>query len=258
MSIEVLFKKKSGKKFFQKIPLYIILLFCIGCSGTQSSQSKGVWYELQPGDTLGVVSERFGVEQLTIQQENEIYDPGDLTVGMRIFIPGVHSVRVQRQAPIREVPSHKIVIEGIPDNKIVKRTQPSPRVTHRKKGAKPLMWPSMGTISSGFGMRHGRMHLGIDITRDGGYDIRAAASGKVVFSGRKSGYGKCIIIDHGRGLRTLYAHNRTNYVGRGQRVKKGSIIAKMGRTGRVTGIHLHFEVQVNGKQQNPLRYLPIR
>ena len=102
------------------------------------------------------------------------------------------------------------------------------------------------------------MHEGIDITRDGGKDIRAVAKGKVEFSGRKNGFGKTIIINHSNGIKTLYAHNFRLYVKKGMYVKQGAIIAKMGKSGKSTGIHLHFEVRINGKPHNPLRFLPVR
>ena len=240
--------------------LLIFVIFA-GCSGTAPQEPKGIWYELQPGDTLYAVSKRFAVDQLTLQEENEIYDPADLAVGMKIFIPGVRSIKTSKRTILNSsVPVHKITIEVPPEDiKVAKKVKRRVKKKKRyKAGTSPLIWPSPGIISSGYGKRHGRMHQGIDLTRDGGFNIRAAASGKVVFSGYKNGYGKCIIIDHGRNLRTLYAHNQTNYVGKGQRVKQGSIIAKMGKTGKSTGIHLHFEVQLNGKHQNPLRYLPTR
>lgn len=176
------------------------------------------------------IASSFSIDPEIIQKENEIYDPRDLSVGMRIFIPLKKAV-VSKDRP----------------------TKPE-----LGRGPIKMIWPSRGTISSGFGKRHGRMHKGIDITKDQGLDILAAASGIVTFAGKQSGYGKVIIIDHRKGVETVYAHNARLYVRKGARVGRGKKIAKMGSTGRSTGIHLHFEVKMNGKPVNPLRFLPVR
>ncbi len=128
------------------------------------------------------------------------------------------------------------------------------------KGSGTLGWPSTsGYISSPMGTRNGRPHKGIDIARTDrstSPSILAADSGTVVTIGDASdGYGNKIIIDHGNGMRTLYAHLANISVRAGQSVKKGQTLGVMGTTGRSTGIHLHFEVHVNGSVQNPMRYL---
>ncbi|UZQ85975.1 M23 family metallopeptidase [Thermoclostridium stercorarium] len=128
-----------------------------------------------------------------------------------------------------------------------------------------MVWPmpSNKTISSTFGTRlHPiykvyKKHTGIDIGASLNEEIVAAADGVVIFAGTRDGYGNCIIIDHGSGITTLYAH--INYRGilvtTGQQVKAGQVIAKAGQTGVATGPHLHFEVRVNGVPQNPLEYV---
>ena len=115
--------------------------------------------------------------------------------------------------------------------------------------------PSRGYISSRFGMRWGRMHEGIDIAAPTGTPIHAADAGRVVYAGWMTGYGKCIMIDHGNGYRTVYGHASKLYVREGTRVSKGQLIAAVGSTGRSTGPHLHFEIRKNGVPQNPLKYI---
>lgn len=115
-----------------------------------------------------------------------------------------------------------------------------------------------GAIVSGFGMRYhpilkaNRMHTGVDIAAPYGTPIKAAAAGEVVFAGYRRGYGNTVIIDHGGGIATLYAHCSALAVGEGAVVKQGQVIAYVGATGLATGPHLHFEVRRNGEPVNPL------
>ncbi|MDI3528733.1 MAG: hypothetical protein PWQ23_552 [Thermoanaerobacter sp.] len=132
-----------------------------------------------------------------------------------------------------------------------------------KYGGGKLLWPvpSSNVITSPFGMRlHPvlgvyRMHTGIDIAANTGASIVAAADGQVIFSGYYGGYGYTVIIDHGDGISTLYAHNSALLVKEGDTVKRGQVIAKAGSTGLSTGPHLHFEVRKNGVPVNPMDWL---
>jgi murein DD-endopeptidase MepM/ murein hydrolase activator NlpD len=117
-----------------------------------------------------------------------------------------------------------------------------------------LIWPVNGPVVSGFGMRWGRMHEGIDIAVGYGTPIHAAASGTVVFSGWMSGYGNFVIIDHGGGMATAYGHQSSIAVGGGA-VSQGQVIGYVGCTGHCFGPHLHFEVRINGSPVDPLGYL---
>ena len=121
--------------------------------------------------------------------------------------------------------------------------------------AQGLTWPVSGPITSGFGMRWGRMHEGIDIAGSSGTPIHAAAAGTVIVAGWSGGYGNLVVIDHGNGISTAYGHNSSLAVSVGQSVGQGSVIAGMGTTGHSTGVHCHFEVRVNGAATNPLGYL---
>jgi murein DD-endopeptidase MepM/ murein hydrolase activator NlpD len=124
-------------------------------------------------------------------------------------------------------------------------------------------WPAPGyrSITSAYGMRYhpilktNKMHTGVDIGAPMGAKIVAADSGKVMFAGWQGGYGQTIIIDHGAGMSTLYAHQSKFAVSSGQSVNKGDVIGYVGSTGWSTGPHLHFEVRVNGNPTNPMSYL---
>lgn len=130
-------------------------------------------------------------------------------------------------------------------------------------GASPgrLVRPVPGAISSGFGARihpiHGYslMHNGIDMNADTGQPIAAAASGTVIFAAVKGGYGNSIMIDHGGGMVTLYAHQSKLAVSEGESVTSGQIIGYAGSSGVSTGPHLHFEVRIDGNPVNPAKYL---
>lgn len=114
-----------------------------------------------------------------------------------------------------------------------------------------------GYLSSGFGQRDGRMHKGIDIARPDTYTIMAADTGRVIFAGNDGGYGNKVVVDHGNGMKTVYAHLASITVKSGQTVEQGKRIGVMGRTGWATGVHLHFEVIVNGAYKNPASYINI-
>jgi murein DD-endopeptidase MepM/ murein hydrolase activator NlpD len=118
-----------------------------------------------------------------------------------------------------------------------------------------LQWPVSGPVTSGFGMRWGRMHEGIDIAVPSGTPVHAAADGRIVYAGWMSGYGNLVVVDHGDGLATAYGHNTSVAVWVGQDVTAGQEIAISGSTGHSTGPHVHFEVRLNGAPVDPLGYL---
>ncbi len=126
----------------------------------------------------------------------------------------------------------------------------------------PSILPTSGYLSSGFSNArmhpiHNRAlpHEGVDITAPRGTPIMAAAKGRVTFSGRRSGYGLVVEIDHGYGYSTLYGHASELLVRDGQHVERGEVIAQVGRTGIATSPHLHYEVRIGGRPVNPMNYV---
>ena len=125
-------------------------------------------------------------------------------------------------------------------------------------GSRPasgFIWPVNGVLTSGFGQRWGRLHAGIDVGVGFGTSIASVASGTVVYSGWLGGYGNLVVVDHGNGLSTAYAHQQRIYAALGQQVSQGESLGEVGSTGNSTGPHLHFEVRINGLAVDPLGYL---
>ncbi|HYZ18084.1 MAG TPA: peptidoglycan DD-metalloendopeptidase family protein [Gaiellaceae bacterium] len=160
------------------------------------------------------------------------------------------SVREEKEEFLREVAGLEAA-----SNALAARLQTSASSSYDSSpSASGLIWPVSGPVVSGFGMRWGRLHAGIDIAVGYGTPIHAAASGTVISAGWMGGYGNLVVIDHGGGLATAYAHQSSMAVGGGS-VSQGQVIGYVGCTGHCFGPHLHFEVRVNGSPVDPLGYL---
>lgn len=185
---------------------------------------------VQPGDTLSKLAAQYGVTVLALAVFNELDDPDRLMVGQVLVIP----------------PSGGDgALQTIASN--------------RRLNGVSLRWPiEGGVISSLFGMRGDRMHYGLDIAAATGTPVYAAAAGRVVYAGSAGTYGNLVKIDHGNGIVSAYAHNSRIRVRVGEYVTAGQHIADVGNTGRSSGPHLHFEVEVNGERIDPLSVLPAR
>ncbi|MBQ3377256.1 MAG: peptidoglycan DD-metalloendopeptidase family protein [Synergistaceae bacterium] len=153
-------------------------------------------------------------------------------------------------------------ITNLMNRKKAMQAQQKKQSTDYLKGSGTMLdWPVRGQVTSKFGNRVHPMfktksnHSGIDIAAPSGTPVKAAASGEVLYVGWMRGYGQVIILDHGRNITTVYAHLSSTRVSDGQVIRAGSVIGGVGKTGNATGYHLHFEVRVNGKIQNPLSYL---
>ena len=137
-----------------------------------------------------------------------------------------------------------------------KKRKKHPSGYARGKAAGKFIWPFEGPVNSPYGQRNGRPHDGIDIGGDEGDPIVAAAAGEVVYEGTLGGYGNLIVIKHDGGYFTAYGHNDKNLVDKGDRVKQGERIAKMGSTGNASGDHLHFEIRDEDGTYDPEDFLP--
>ncbi|MGK7346654.1 MAG: peptidoglycan DD-metalloendopeptidase family protein [Candidatus Nitrospinota bacterium M3_3B_026] len=195
------------------------------------------YHVVRKGETLYRIARLHGVSVQDLISENEITDARDLKVGTRLKIPE---------------PDEGAVAAAPPSRKTARTHVPSRRVSAK------FIWPlKKFRVSSRFGVRHSSRHDGMDLAARKGTPILAAADGRVIFSGwGPSGYGRIVIIKHDSGAITVYAHNEKNLVSEGQRVSRGEKIATVGRSGRASGYHLHFELRISRKPVDPEKYLP--
>lgn len=141
---------------------------------------------------------------------------------------------------------------------LIRRMQPAGGQATLGGRFRGFLWPARGAFTSGYGVRYHpifrirRMHSGVDIASPRGAPVAAAWDGTVLYTGWFGGYGKIVILDHGDGLSTLYAHLSAILTRPGTRVRKGQIIGRVGSTGFSTGPHVHFEIRVNGTPVNPV------
>lgn len=238
-------------------------------------------YDVQKGDVLGSIADKFGVSLDTIKWANNLKSD-NLIPGQTLRIPPVTGI-VYKVKPgdtifsiaksyktdpqkIVNFPANDfadldtfalnvgqmlIVPDGVmPDAAPIYIAQTVPKIIAGGTGR--FIWPVAGTITQ-YPVSY---HMALDIANNAAPDIAAADSGVVSYSGCiRYGYGCHIIISHGDGYQTLYGHMQALYLNEGARVTKGQAIGKMGSTGRSTGTHLHFEVRINGVLMNPLSFL---
>ena len=193
----------------------------------------GVIYRVRSGDSLSSVATLHQVTVEAIAGANNISDPKSLQTGQLLVVPGG---RVRTAVTASAGTS-------------------SSKSTAAAASGGTLAWPVLGSVSSRFGPRWGHTHSGVDIAAAYETTIHAAAAGKVIFVGWYGQYGRCVILDHGGGLTTLYGHASSILVHTGDHVQRGDAIAEVGSSGNSTGPHLHFEVRVAGEPRNPLNYL---
>lgn len=183
----------------------------------------GVYYTVQPGETLDAIAQRYGVSQADILNYplNNLSNPDALQTGQKLIVPH----------------GRKELVHLTP--------QPSPD--------SPFAWPLVGVVTQGFS----DSHRAIDIGAPYGSPVYTGRAGRVIRSGwARTGYGYTVIIDHGEGLQSLYSHMKGEWVQVGDWVERGQLMGEVGSTGHSSGPHVHFEVRMDGEQVNPIDYLP--
>lgn len=250
-------------------------------------RSEIIEYTVKEGDTVSTIAEKFGVSIDTIRWENNLKTIKSIKVGDKLRILPVTGIshKVQHGETIYSIAKKyqvdaQVIVNWpynsfandetfalavgqpliVPDGIMPKAVPTAPRPYYAEvpaagtvTGTGQFVWPVGGNISQNFVW----YHPGIDISNNSAPNVLAADGGTVVIAGWPApwAYGNHVLIDHGNGFSTLYAHLSAIYVSSGQSVSRGQSIGRMGSTGRSTGIHLHFEIRSNGTAVNPLSYL---
>lgn len=217
----------------------------------------GVNHVVQKGETISTIAKKYNVKVEDIMRQNKLEESDPILANATLVIPGGVRV-VPKPAP---KPTY-VASSGKSSSGYVARTGGNTYSDYSYSGSKTagLIFPAPagGILTQNF---HGG-HPAIDFANRAGGPIVAAAAGKVIKAdyGWNGGYGNAVIIDHGDGMQTLYAHNKVLYVKVGDKVEQGDHIADMGNTGNVrgvTGIHTHFEVRINGRKYPPLNFVKL-
>lgn len=212
----------------------LVVSFVNGCGSQRTTTPQGAWHKVRQGQLLSRLCERYQSNLDDVIEINGLKNPDLIIVGRHLFFP-----HRKRYLPAK-VPKIRDVSLQAYERTLLK-----------------VQWPLFAPITSGFGPRKGRPHKGIDLAAPAGTKVYAALDGKVSRSEfNQGGYGWLIVIDHGKGVETRYAHHQKNMVKVGDQVSQGQSIALVGSTGRSSGPHLHFELRYRGKALDPLLYLP--
>jgi len=284
----------SEKDLLKSPPIVSAKIASAEKSATSDAASEFVTHKVSRGDSLLKIAHRYNTTVAQIQQDNnlkgtmvKVGDEVKVAPNKKLY----RLVKTEKAEPEKKatVVEHKvasgeslsliarkyqttisaIVAENNLSNTVVMAGQtlkvPAQgryKVAQSSKATR-ASWkmPVRGRLSDKYGWRKHPVyrkrlfHAGIDIAAPKGTPIAAVQSGKVIYAGRRSGYGNLVIISHANGMSTRYAHCSSILVKKGQNVRAGQLIAKVGATGVATGNHLHFEIRKNGKTQNPLTYL---
>lgn len=212
---------------------------------------------------LSVYVEKTATYSKEIPFETETVNDATLYKGERnvktVGVNGVKQIKEDQTLKNNRIISRTVVEETVIQAPVTEVIAVGTKERPKTAATGSFAWPTSGNITSKFGYRRifgsTSFHSGIDIANKCGTAIKAADGGTVTFTGYKGTYGNLIIINHGNGKQTYYAHCSQILVSNGAKVAQGQPIARMGATGRATGNHLHFEIRIGGKAVNPLSYL---
>lgn len=206
--------------------LLALVVSCASPSRLVSSDTRYV--VVSAGETIDVIADREGVDALSLMSLNRLYSDADLKVGMRLRLP-------------------RSKVEVLGD------AQGLWRPTHFE-----FQWPlKHNQITDYFGWRKKRLHEGIDLRARTGTPVYASAAGEVIYAARTiRNFGRMVVVDHGQGWSSVYAHLSKMLVRVGQHVEQGQKIGLAGRSGRASGAHLHFEIRKEADPLDPLLLLP--
>ncbi len=200
----------------------------------------GVTHEVKRGETLGWIASKYNVDAEKIMDANKMTNANQLSVGQKLLIPNGSKSSYASRTTKTSYTGVSVIRD------IVKSSDATP------VSGNMMNWPTEGHVITQY---YSWRHHGLDIANKMGTPIYAADAGTIEYAGWSKGYGYNILINHGGGKKTRYAHLSKFYVSKGDSVNKGQNIAAMGSTGWSTGPHLHFEVIINGVKYNPLNYI---
>jgi murein DD-endopeptidase MepM/ murein hydrolase activator NlpD len=214
------------------------------------------------GDTLMKISRRYGKSLAELTKANKISVLSKLSIGDRITIPGGAPATVA-VAPSKEPPASKTQVAAADPPHTARIATPEPPSESATKSAEPagglpsFRWPVRGRIIAGFGPKtNGQQNDGINLAVPEGTPIKAAEDGVVAYAGNElKGYGNLVLIRHGNGFVTAYAHASEILAKRGDQIKRGQVIARSGQTGNVTSPQLHFEIRKGATPVDPMQFL---
>jgi murein DD-endopeptidase MepM/ murein hydrolase activator NlpD len=248
---------------------------------------------VRDGQTLWAIAQRYGSTVEALQAANDLGPYDLIQVGQRLMIPGRSTTKPGTTAPVPQ-PGRQVAVvvsdgetlwdlartygvsvdaivevNALPNGDLVRSGQrlvipgdaaDIPRRVTSKRAqavsiAQNFVWPARGLLTSRFGWRRRQHHNGIDIAAPAGTPMYAAKAGRVLYAGWFYAYGLAVILLHGDGVSTIYGHASKLLVRTGDVVEAGHLIGLVGSTGDATGPHLHFEIRVNGRPLNPLKYL---
>lgn len=235
LSLQKIYQKIDALNIFAIVSFLALTLVLSGCAGRpyhtlppETRKMNGVYHRVKQGETLWRIVKAYNVALNDVVRINKIPDAARISNGQLIFIPNAKEKR------------RVITYEEL------------------KKGDNTFIWPLRGKIVSHYGAKKsGVKNKGIDIRTREGAKVVASQSGRVSFCDEKvKGLGKTIVIEHGNGYSTVYAHNSRIMVKVGDWVRQGEVIARAGSTGRTSIPILHLEIRKKHQPQNPFHYLP--
>jgi murein DD-endopeptidase MepM/ murein hydrolase activator NlpD len=250
---EILFRSKSFIEFLSKLKLMNLL----------AKQDALIIEEIKDRKNA-TLSVRQSIMELRLKQDEQKNSLEKLVTLAEQKKAEVAGILDQKKNLLSDARADKNALLALQAQQTAKENEIQRILESLKYGSAPngkLMWPTAGRLISGFGNRkhpilgYVRPHTGVDLAAPNGTPIFAADGGQVLQVGYSGGYGNSVLIYHGGGFATFYAHMSGFAVSTGQMVKRGQVIGYVGATGLATGPHLHFEVRINGIAQNPLGYL---
>lgn len=256
----------------------IVILLIILFLATIAETGNLLVYKVKSGDNLISIAKRFKININEIIKINKIKNPDLIKIGQKLTIPVREMIYQVKKGDIliRIARSFGVNLEELisinniknPDHIYIGQKLIIPVDYDRKRyqlasryKSINFIWPVQGKLTSNYGYRvhpvyrRREFHSGIDIAVPMGSPVYASESGVVIYSGWSKGYGNLVIIKHRDNKSTYYGHNLELLVKEGERVNQGKIIAFSGNTGISTGPHLHFEIRVNGRTVDPMKYL---